>query len=121
MSLGTTRRTDNAGRYVQSPQFARFALILVAILTEVESEPRLSARTSDVSRTGCYVDTLNPIPQGKLVRVVLNGGEESFESRGRVMYVSPGLGLGIQFEEPVEPRQLEVLNRWLEKSAHFRL
>jgi len=99
----------------------RFALILVAILTEVESAARLSARTSDVSRTGCYVDTLNPIPQGKLVKVVLNSGEESFESRGRVMYVSPGLGMGIQFEEPVEPHQLEILNRWLEKSAHLRL
>jgi len=75
----------------------RFALILVAILTEEESDARLSARTSDVSRTGCYVDTLNPIPQGKLVRVVLNSGEESFKSRGRVIYVSPGLGMGIQF------------------------
>jgi len=41
----------------------RFALILVAILTEVESDTRLSARTSDVSRTGCYVD-INPVPQG---------------------------------------------------------
>jgi len=99
----------------------RFALILVAILTEVESDTRLSARTSDVSRTGCYIDTLNPIPQGTLVRVVLSQGEESFESRGRVMYVSPGLGMGIRFEEPVAPRQLDVLNRWLEKSAHLRL
>ncbi|HWT88336.1 MAG TPA: PilZ domain-containing protein [Candidatus Angelobacter sp.] len=99
----------------------RFALILVAVLTEVESDTRLSARTSDVSRTGCYVDTLNPIPQGKLVSVVLSRGEEFFESRGRVMYVSPGLGMGIRFEEPVAPHQLEVLNRWLEKSAHLRL
>jgi len=97
----------------------RFALILVAILTEVEGDTRPSARTSDVSRTGCYIDTLNP--QGKLVRVVLSHGEESFESRGRVMYVSPGLGMGIRFEEPVAPHQLDVLNRWLEKSAHLRL
>src|SRR5256885_16826709 len=99
----------------------RFALSMVGVLTEVESATRLSARTSDVSRTGCYVDTLNPIPQGKLVSVVLSQGGESFESRGRVMYVSPGLGMGIRFEEPVAPHQLEVLNRWLEKYAHVRL
>src|SRR5258708_30660251 len=99
----------------------RCALFLGAVLRKEKSATRLSARTSDVSRTGCYIDTLNPIPQGKLVSVVLSHGEESFESRGRVMYVSPGLGMGIRFEEPVAPHQLEVLNRWLEKSPHLQL
>jgi hypothetical protein len=99
----------------------RFALILVASLTEVGSGNRLSARTSDVSRTGCYVDTLNPILKGGLVNVTLTRGEEVFQSRGRVMYVSPGLGMGIQFEEPIEPDQLQVLDRWLEKSSDLRL
>jgi len=99
----------------------RFALILVAIVTEVDSDTRLSARTSDVSSTGCYVDALNPIRKDKQINIVLNCGEEVFESRGRVMYVSPGLGMGIQFEEPIEPYQLQILNRWLEKSSHLRL
>ncbi|HLZ13712.1 MAG TPA: PilZ domain-containing protein [Candidatus Acidoferrum sp.] len=99
----------------------RFALILVASLTEVDSGTRLSARTSDVSRTGCYVDTLNPIPKGSLVDITLTRGEEVFKSRGRVVYVSPGLGMGIQFEEPIETGQLQVLNRWLETSSHLRL
>ena len=99
----------------------RFALILVAVVTEVDSDTRLSARTSDVSSTGCYIDTLNPIRKDKQVNIVLNQGEEVFESRGRVMYASPGLGMGIQFEEPIEPHQLQILNRWLEKSSHLRL
>ena len=99
----------------------RFALILAAVLTEIGSNALLTARTSDVSRGGCYIDTLNPIPQGTMVSVVLTHGEEIFESRAQVMYVSPGLGMGVKFEEPLDPRQLAVLTRWLEDSANLRL
>lgn len=99
----------------------RFALILMAVITELESNARLSARTSDVSRTGCYVDTLNPIPQGKSVYVALSRGEEAFEASGKVKYVSPGLGMGIMFDQPVDPAQMRILERWLEKAGHLRL
>jgi hypothetical protein len=91
------------------------------MLAEVDSGICLSAHASDVSRTGCYADTLNSIPKGTRVNVAVSRGEDTFESRARDMYVSPGLGMGIQFEEPIEPRQLAVLNRWLEQSAHLRL
>ena len=99
----------------------RYALILVAAVIDMESEARLSARTSDVSRTGCYVDTLNPMPKGKAVYVVLSRGEEVFEARGRVMYVSAGLGMGIQFDEPIDPEQLRILDRWIERGENLRL
>lgn len=99
----------------------RFALILAAISTEIGSNTRLIASTSDVSRTGCYIDTLNPIPQGKVVNAELTRGEEVFESRGQVMYVSPGFGMGVKFDEPLDPSQIAVLNRWLEDSANLRL
>jgi len=95
----------------------RFALILVANIVEVESDTKLTARTSDLSRTGCYVDTLNPIPIGSAVRVILTRGEETFETRGHVVYVSPGLGMGIQFQDSVTPSQLATLDRWLEKAT----
>jgi len=35
----------------------RFALILLATIAEPGSEAKIAARTSDVSKTGCYVDT----------------------------------------------------------------
>ena len=95
----------------------RFALILVATLIDLASDTKLSARTSDVSRTGCYVDTLNPIPIGSTVRILLTRGDESFETRGKVVYVSPGLGMGIQFQDPVAPSQMATLDRWLEKAT----
>jgi hypothetical protein len=99
----------------------RFALILIASVSEAGSDIRISARTSDVSRTGCYVDTLNPIPKGKNVVVRLTRGEEIFTTMGIVTYASPGLGMGICFESPVEPAELAILDRWLEKAANLRV
>jgi len=99
----------------------RFALILLATITEVGSEVRIAARTSDVSKTGCYVDTLNPFPKGTSVQVQLTRGEEIFETMGTVVYVSPGLGMGIQFRESVPEEQVSTLMRWLENSARLQL
>jgi hypothetical protein len=99
----------------------RYALILIATVIDEESQARLSARTSDASRTGCYVDTLNPIPQGRAVCVALSSGDEVFETRGRIVYVSAGLGMGIQFKEPMDPQQLATLDRWLERAGDLRL
>lgn len=99
----------------------RFALILVATLKEQGTDVQLSARTTDVSRTGCYVDTLTPIPKGRSVQLVLSQGDESFKTTGKVIYASPGMGMGIQFDQPIPPKQLAILDRWLEKAVGLRV
>src|SRR5215467_1550792 len=92
----------------------RYNLIVAASLVESGSVTRISARTSDVSRAGCYVETLTPISKEKALRIVLTRGEETFETQGRVTYASPGLGMGIQFDQPIDTHQLAVLDSWLE-------
>lgn len=94
----------------------RYPLILAAEVTEIESGTKLSARTADVSRTGCYVDTLNPTPSGVAILVRLTHETETFESRGRVIYVSQGLGMGVAFVD-VAADQLAVLDKWLAAAA----
>jgi PilZ domain len=49
----------------------RHAMVLAAEVVELPSGAKLTARTADISRTGCHIDTLNPIPQGSEVRVRL--------------------------------------------------
>jgi len=97
----------------------RFVLIVFATIAEPGGK-KLSARTSDVSKTGCYIDTLAPLAKGTRVYVQLRQGRERFETIGTVVYVNPGLGMGIQFHEPVLPDQLEILTRWLENAARLR-
>lgn len=91
---------------------ARFPLILAAEINEMPNGATLHARTSDVSRTGCYIDTLNPVPAGTMVRTRLTRNGEVFEAIAKVVYVSPGLGMGLHFAEP-PAAQLSVLDRWL--------
>ena len=91
----------------------RYAMVLAGDVVELPRGARLTARTSDISRTGCYIDTLNPIPRGSQVRLRITHHEEVFEAIGRVVYMSPGLGMGIAFEK-VEPAQQALLQRWLE-------
>ncbi len=95
----------------------RIPLILAAEVAEYPTGVKLSARTSDVSRSGCYVDTLNPMPKGSAIRVRLMQRAEVFEVTGKGMYVSPGLGMGIAFDQPVPPGQLAILDRWLEAAS----
>jgi Ribonuclease G/E len=91
----------------------RVPLILSVEVTEVESGTRLAARTSDVSRTGCYIDTLNPTPTGTVVRVKLNNEGEVLDLLARIVYVSPRLGMGVRFDESMPAEQAAILERWL--------
>jgi len=91
----------------------RVAFIAAVEVTEVATGTRLSARTSDLSRTGCYIDTLNPTPSRTLVQVHLTHHGEVLDILGRIVYVSPGLGMGVRFDEDLSPAQLNVLDRWV--------
>ncbi len=91
----------------------RAAIIAVAEITEVATGTKLSARTSDVSRAGCYVDTLNPMQSKTVVSVRIQYHGEELDLPGRIVYVSPGLGMGIRFDDDLPARQLLVLDRWI--------
>jgi hypothetical protein len=89
----------------------RHAMVLAADVIELPRGAKLNARTADISLTGCYIDTLNPVPQGSEVRVRITHGTETFVSLGRVVYVSYGLGMGITFIN-MEDDQRTRLERW---------
>ena len=91
----------------------RIPLIAAVEVTEVATGTRLDARTSDISRTGCYIDTLNPTPVKTVVRVRLTHAGEELELPARIVYVSPGLGMGVRFDEDLSPAQIACLDRWL--------
>jgi PilZ domain-containing protein len=95
----------------------RTPLIADVEVTEVATGVRLNARTSDISRTGCYIDTLNPTPVKALVSVRLTHNGEELELPARIVYVSHGLGMGVRFDEDLSPEHLAVLNRWLSGAA----
>jgi hypothetical protein len=90
----------------------RHFLVLGAEIFDEKSRTKANARTTDVSRTGCYLDTMNPFITGAVIRLKLTLDGETFESRGRVAYTAQGMGMGIAFLEP-DPGQIAILERWL--------
>jgi hypothetical protein len=98
-------------------QTPRYPLVVMAEVTVFPSGAKLTTRTSDISKTGCYLDTLNPAPKGTQIRVRLVQKGESFEADATVMYVSSGLGMGVRFQENLPRHQMAILERWLEEAA----
>ncbi len=94
---------------------ARHFLVLEAEIIDETSRTKARSRTTDVSRVGCYLDTMNPFPAGTIIRLKLRLDGESFETRGRVVYQAQGMGMGIAFLEP-DPAQIAILDRWLAKA-----
>jgi hypothetical protein len=47
----------------------RYPFFAPAELTESTSGARLEAATSDLGSNGCYLDTMNPLPQGAIISI----------------------------------------------------
>ena len=94
----------------------RHAFIASAELFEEHSGSRMSTRISDLSRGGCYVDTINPLPDGTVVQLKIFTETHSFEAPATVVYSHAHLGMGMKFRE-VRPQSEEVLRLWLSPTA----
>jgi hypothetical protein len=94
----------------------RYPFIAAAELVEEDSGARLDSRISDLSLNGCYVDTVNPLPDGTLVRLRIFTETHSFEAPATVVHSQAFMGMGVKFRE-VQPKFGEVLRLWLPESS----
>jgi hypothetical protein len=90
----------------------RYPFTAAADVVDMEAAARLSARTSDLGRGGCFIDTVSTFPVGTTVSLRVTSEGKSFEGRARVVYEAVGMGMGLAFTA-VEPDQLWVLEKWL--------
>ncbi len=92
----------------------RYQFIADAEVTEIASDTRLTARTGDMSIGGCFLDMLNPSPERSEVGIGICHDGTTFTALGRVVFVAPGIGMGVSFTN-VELSQLAILGKWLEE------
>ena len=90
----------------------RFAFIANGELRDPETDTRLSLRVSEISKTGCYVDMMNPLPSGTPIRLSIAAGGELFNAKARIIYAVEHMGAGVQFEE-VDSMNAPILDRWI--------
>src|SRR5215207_9946134 len=84
-------------------------------LKEVElefSSGRRSARISDISAGGCYIDTIAQVPVGQTLRLHVGSNTGEMDFTGRVAYILEGFGFGIEFVDMTDD-QREFLNKIL--------
>lgn len=88
-------------------------LSFTAGVTAIEpaSQTQIDSHTSDVSRDGCFVDTMNPLPAGTEIHLRFTKNGRSFHWKARVIYCQVGVGMGLLFTE-IAPAQRSVLERW---------
>lgn len=100
------------GPYREHREVPRFTLIASIELREPDSDTRISGRISEISRKGCYVDVLITLPEGTGLDVRISRDQGVFETKGKIVYVQHGMGMGVTFVNPA-PEQLRLLDTWL--------
>jgi len=100
--------------YIVERKSPRFPFIASAQVTETRTEARLQARLSDISREGCYLDMLNPLPMGTRLKINVTHHDQQLDAVGRVVHSELNVGMGVQFEEI---GQSSVMDAWLAELA----
>jgi hypothetical protein len=90
----------------------RYSFIAEVTVTDVANDARMSGRISEISRKGCYVDILNPLPVDTSLQLTISRDQGAFTTPGKIIYVQPGMGMGVAFvNTPAD--QLKTLDAWL--------
>jgi hypothetical protein len=94
----------------------RYPFFAAAELTEPTSGARLMASTSDLGSNGCYLDTINPLPQGTVIRIQITYQGQVFVAGGVVAHSHPNMGMGVKFIA-LESGCSVLLETWLHEAA----
>jgi hypothetical protein len=109
-SPGTPTRSDPPIR--DKREVPRYSFIAEVTVTDVANDTRMSGRISEISRKGCYVDILNPLPVGTSLQLNITRDMGLFTTLGRIIYTQPGMGMGVAFVDTAAD-QLRILDAWL--------
>src|SRR6266571_38358 len=101
--------------YKERRRGPRYPFIASAELIEQKADVRIASRVSELSLNGCYLDMMNPFPQGTLVLVKISAGDSFFEAKAKIVYSQPNMGAGVGFLE-VGTESQAALERWLDEA-----
>lgn len=90
----------------------RYPFVASVEMRQGTSEDKITAKVTQLSMNGCYVETVTPFPIGTGLGVKVFTPTEFFEGQASVVYVDENLGMGLMFRE-TRPYFLAVLRKWL--------
>ena len=108
---GSIRSSDSEFRDRRSSQ--RIAFDASVALVDINSNSRLAARTADLNRRGCFINTVKPLALGTLVGLRLSKETLSFKATAQVVNVRIEKGMALVFGA-LDLRQLQILDNWIQ-------
>jgi PilZ domain len=97
----------------------RYPFIAMAEIVDEKERVRTTSRISDLSLHGCYVEMIDPFPQGTNVLIEIYTDTEFLETQATVAFFEAKQGMGLQFSEmPVY--FASVLNKWVERASRVK-
>src|SRR6266403_1739599 len=90
----------------------RLSFLREAEVMEPPAGTWLKTRLSDLSLSGCYVDTLHPLPVGARIRLRVARNKIILEALATVVYSEARLGMGVSFTQ-LSSEQKSILENWL--------
>ena len=91
---------------------ARYPFTATVEAVETKSQTRINGRISDLSRGGCYVDTISSFPVGSTVQMRFTKEARSLEAQAEVVYSLVGMGMGVKFTVG-DSEQLSNIEKWV--------
>jgi PilZ domain len=105
---------DAGTRFADRRAVPRYPFVAAIEMFEPIARIRIAGRTSEIGLNGCYVDILNPLPEKTVCQIRIERDSETFETWGRVVYIHPGIGMGVAFFETA-PEQRATISEWISK------
>ena len=93
----------------------RYHLVADAEIVSMSSKIRLTARTSDLSLVGCFMNTNYSLPQGTTIQITLKYEAATLTCAGIVARSEPSMGFGVSFGG-LKSSQEALLGQWLQKA-----
>jgi PilZ domain len=90
----------------------RFAFSSGGEAFDLQANVHITGRLSDISRSGCYMDTISPFAVNATIILTVTHEGRTFKTKAKVVYSLNGMGMGMMFTA-TEPDQARVLDAWL--------
>jgi hypothetical protein len=94
----------------------RFTFVALAEIAFQQRRTVLKGHTSDLSKSGCCVEVLNPPPAGTVVRIEIGHQGRTFGANGVVIHLSGQTGIGVRFIA-LDSGCAAMLDQWLQEAA----
>jgi hypothetical protein len=102
----------NASEPAEKRRHPRFPFSTGGEAFDPHANVRVTGRLSDISRSGCYMDTISPFAVNAAIILTVTREGRTFKTKAKVVYSLNGMGMGMMFTT-TEPDQARVLDAWL--------